>query len=201
MNQRLPWPLPQVWLICSKGSQNSGDHWLTRLLIPYRRITATARGRETQGESPNKGASFLVIRHTRALHRASRSMVHHCGSSRKRDKSSPFWIFLEASVHDWIIGQWQLMQPPAPLPSLEIRDWKFQPSGHMVGSLATSPLPWVEPWSHLLWSIHRNWGQETKYPIALITQEILRVWGALSQELWMKTKYIYFFYKWNYHIQ
>lgn len=27
-------------------------------------------------------------------------------------------------------------------------------------------------------------------PIALIDQEIPRVWGAMSQELWKKTKYI-----------
>ena len=44
--------------------------------------------------------------------------------------------------------------------------------------------------THLLWSFFRNWGRGTKYPVALIGQDITRVWESVSQELWMKTKYI-----------
>ena len=49
--------------------------------------------------------------------------------------------------------------------------------------LATGPYPWVRPQNTLPQGIFRNWGQETKYyAIVLITQEIARVLGAVSQE-------------------
>lgn len=90
--------------------------------------------------------------------------------------------------------------------------------------LATSPLPSV--WSNALININptvmerashrqqlfqlygpegKNRGQETNYclkydPIPLIDQKIPRVWGSLSQELCMKTKYVWEIYIWSFEL-
>ena len=92
-----------------------------------------------------------------------------------------------------IIGHWWQIQPSGLLP-LSHRwsklDWKFL-SNNMV-LLATGPHLWVGSKSHLSRHVLRNSVRETKYYfIAPFAQKIPRVLKAISQELWMRTQYVW----------
>ena len=88
--------------------------------------------------------------------------------------------------YDWL-SHWLMVidwTSSLALPSWKIRwrDWKFQSSTHMVGSPGNWPTLGWDPKVTFI-NIH-----------PIVMGENPRVWGAVWQELWMKTKYIWEMY-------
>ena len=152
------------------------DCWFIILIKGYRSV---ARWRHTGKVLDQRAMSLWV------WGLARRPMEGHSPSlgSWKQDLSPPFWVFNGSFVPWLIIGQWPLIQPPAPLPSLEVHGGLRIPALSSQGWFSWPPaltLGWhPEPPSL---KCLRNWGQGAEpYPMALITQEIPRV-----RELWAR---------------
>lgn len=115
--------------------------------------------------------------------RARLSHHFHMFTSLEAFQILPRGFFMMASlvIIDEIIGQWQMIQHTAPPHPQEAEGWdhRFQPSDPPRAPRQPAPFLMHFP------KVTSLTKQKTPF-IALMTEEIPRVLGAVSQELWTK---------------
>ena len=163
---------------------------LTRLLIYYKSIQINGQMKRWIGQGPEQRSLCPC----RAWDPAGGTVRHHEALRKGTKATSSGFLWRPRYMTESLAnGSWFNLQCFSLPQKSDGRTESSNPLITWLVLLGTSPHPWVGPKGHLPWSLLRNWGQETEYySIALITQEIPRVLGAMSQELWMKTKYIFF---------
>ena len=95
--------------------------------------------------------------------------------------TSSFWVFMEVSIAmiDYIIGQWWLIQPPAPLPYLGVR-WVVELKNSNLLILWLFPMA-TSPHSYMTYGFYSSYlSNITKTTLGLLSQEIPWVWGTMS---------------------
>lgn len=110
---------------------------------------------------------------------------------------SSFWVLTEASLHrqDWLSHWPFIVQPPAPLPSLEVRELGRTKSSNLqiiwFFPLKTSPHLWVFSKSHLT--------NMTKTSLSLSSLKKFQQFLGILCQKWEWRPYINNFYKSQYH--